>query len=98
MKGFPVFAIAPGRSLDTAISTGTAISRRNGQKYLHGPPSVIRREPFTVAAHESGRANSIFRKRMAKNCTLVPNRIELGFRYPLSYSVSDLKILEDHGS
>ena len=29
---------------------------------------------------------------------LVPNRIELGFRYSLSYSVSDLKILEDHGS
>src|SRR5271169_2503063 len=29
---------------------------------------------------------------------LAPNRIESGFRYSLSYSVSDLKILEDHGS
>jgi acetoacetate decarboxylase len=29
---------------------------------------------------------------------LAPSRIELGFRYSLSYSVSDLKILEDHGS
>jgi hypothetical protein len=29
---------------------------------------------------------------------LAPNRIEAGFRYSLSYSVSDLKILEDHGS
>jgi acetoacetate decarboxylase len=28
---------------------------------------------------------------------LAPNRIESGFRYSLSYSVSDLKILEDHG-
>jgi protoheme IX farnesyltransferase len=28
---------------------------------------------------------------------LAPNRIEAGFRYSLSYSVSDLKILEDHG-
>ena len=30
--------------------------------------------------------------------TLAPKRIECGFRYSLSYSVSDLKILEDHGS
>jgi acetoacetate decarboxylase len=29
---------------------------------------------------------------------LAPKRIEYGFRYSLSYSVSDLKILEDHGS
>ena len=29
---------------------------------------------------------------------LAPRRIEAGFRYSLSYSVSDLKILEDHGS
>ena len=29
---------------------------------------------------------------------LAPNRIESGFRYSLSYSVSDLKILEDYGS
>jgi acetoacetate decarboxylase len=29
---------------------------------------------------------------------LAPNRIESGFRYSLSYSVSDLKILEDRGS
>ena len=29
---------------------------------------------------------------------LAPNRIESGFRYSLSYSVSDLKILEGHGS
>jgi acetoacetate decarboxylase len=29
---------------------------------------------------------------------LMPNKIESGFRYSLSYSVSDLKILEDHGS
>jgi acetoacetate decarboxylase len=29
---------------------------------------------------------------------LAPNRIESGFRYSLSYSVSDLKILEEHGS
>jgi acetoacetate decarboxylase len=29
---------------------------------------------------------------------LAPKRIESGFRYSLSYSVSDLKILEDHGS
>jgi acetoacetate decarboxylase len=29
---------------------------------------------------------------------LAPNRIESGFRYSVSYSVSDLKILEDHGS
>jgi Acetoacetate decarboxylase (ADC) len=29
---------------------------------------------------------------------LAPNRIESGFRYSLSYSVSDLKILEDQGS
>jgi acetoacetate decarboxylase len=29
---------------------------------------------------------------------LAPSRIESGFRYSLSYSVSDLKILEDHGS
>ena len=29
---------------------------------------------------------------------LAPKRIEAGFRYSLSYSVSDLKILEDHGS
>ena len=29
---------------------------------------------------------------------LAPNRIECGFRCSLSYSVSDLKILEDHGS
>ena len=28
---------------------------------------------------------------------LAPNRIESGFRYSLSYSVSDLRILEDHG-
>jgi hypothetical protein len=28
---------------------------------------------------------------------LAPNRIESGFRYSLSYSVSDLSILEDHG-
>src|SRR5260370_23196473 len=28
---------------------------------------------------------------------LAPNRIESGFRYSLSYSVCDLKILEDHG-
>jgi acetoacetate decarboxylase len=27
-----------------------------------------------------------------------PIRIESGFRYSLSYSVSDLKILEDHSS
>jgi len=29
---------------------------------------------------------------------LAPNRIESGFRYSLSYSVTDLKILEDHVS
>ncbi|MDB5609360.1 MAG: Acetoacetate decarboxylase, partial [Bradyrhizobium sp.] len=29
---------------------------------------------------------------------LAPKRIESGFRYSLSYSVSDLKILEDYGS
>jgi acetoacetate decarboxylase len=29
---------------------------------------------------------------------LAPKRIEFGFRYSLSYSVSDLKILKDHGS
>jgi hypothetical protein len=29
---------------------------------------------------------------------LAPKRIEFGFRYPLSYSVSDLNILEGHGS
>jgi hypothetical protein len=29
---------------------------------------------------------------------LAPTRIECGFRYSLSYSVSDLKILKDHGS
>ena len=29
---------------------------------------------------------------------LAPKKIESGFRYSLSYSVSDLKILEDHGS
>ena len=29
---------------------------------------------------------------------LAPRRIEAGFRYSLSYSVSDLKILEDHDS
>jgi acetoacetate decarboxylase len=29
---------------------------------------------------------------------LAPRRIEAGFRYSLSYSVSDLKILENHGS
>jgi acetoacetate decarboxylase len=29
---------------------------------------------------------------------LAPNRIESGFRCSLSYSVSDLKILEDRGS
>jgi acetoacetate decarboxylase len=29
---------------------------------------------------------------------LAPRRIESGFRYSLSYSVSDLKVLEDHGS
>jgi hypothetical protein len=29
---------------------------------------------------------------------LAPTRIESGFRYSLSYSVSDLKILEDYGS
>jgi hypothetical protein len=29
---------------------------------------------------------------------LAPKRIESGFRYSLSYSVSDLKILEGHGS
>jgi Acetoacetate decarboxylase (ADC) len=29
---------------------------------------------------------------------LAPNRIESGFRYSLSYSVNDLKILEDSGS
>jgi hypothetical protein len=28
---------------------------------------------------------------------LAPNRIESGFRYSLSYSISDLRILEDHG-
>ena len=28
---------------------------------------------------------------------LAPSRIESGFRYSLSYSVSDLKILEGHG-
>jgi acetoacetate decarboxylase len=27
---------------------------------------------------------------------LAPSRIESGFRYSLSYSVTDLKILEDH--
>jgi acetoacetate decarboxylase len=27
---------------------------------------------------------------------LAPNRIESGFRYSLSYSVTDLRILEDH--
>lgn len=31
-------------------------------------------------------------------CALAPNRIVSGFRYSLSYSVSDLKILEDHSS
>jgi acetoacetate decarboxylase len=30
--------------------------------------------------------------------SLAPRRIESGFRYSLSYSVSDLKILEDLGS
>src|SRR5262249_41162087 len=29
---------------------------------------------------------------------LAPKRIECGFRYSLSYSVSDLNILRDHGS
>jgi acetoacetate decarboxylase len=29
---------------------------------------------------------------------LAPKRIESGFRYSLSYSVCDLKILEDHGA
>ena len=29
---------------------------------------------------------------------LAPSRIESGFRYSLSYSVSDLKILEDHSA
>ena len=29
---------------------------------------------------------------------LAPKRIECGFRYSLSYSVSDLKILEENGS
>jgi acetoacetate decarboxylase len=29
---------------------------------------------------------------------LAPSRIESGFRYSLSYSVRDLKILEDQGS
>jgi acetoacetate decarboxylase len=29
---------------------------------------------------------------------LAPRRIESGFRYSLSYSVNDLKVLEDHGS
>ncbi len=28
--------------------------------------------------------------------TLAPKRIESGFRYSLAYSVTDLKILEDH--
>jgi acetoacetate decarboxylase len=28
---------------------------------------------------------------------LAPNRIESGFRYSLSYSVNDLRILDDHG-
>ena len=46
-------------------------------------------------ANGSGRASLIFRKRMAKNS--MPSRLS-GFRYSLSYSVSDLKILEDHGS
>jgi hypothetical protein len=48
MKGIPVFAIVPRRSLDTPITARTAISRRNGQNYLHGPPSVIKREPFML--------------------------------------------------
>ena len=47
----------------------------------------------------SGKASLIFQKRMAKNSTRSRRkRIEFGFAYSLSYSVSDLKILEDHGS
>jgi len=30
--------------------------------------------------------------------TLAPNKIETGFRYSLSYSVTDLRILENHAS
>jgi hypothetical protein len=46
---------------------------------------------FTVL--KSGRRRAVYVKPL--HDAFVPNRIESGFRYSLSYSVSDLKILKD---
>jgi hypothetical protein len=45
IKGVRVFNIAPGRSLDIAMTSRAVISRRNGRNYPPGRPSVIEREP-----------------------------------------------------
>ena len=44
-EGVRVFAIAPRRSLNIAITSRVAISRRNGRNYPPGRRSVIEREP-----------------------------------------------------
>ena len=53
---------------------------------------------LTVAGAWIGKAELHFPETKGEELhALAPNRIESGFRYSLSYSVSDLKILEDHG-
>jgi acetoacetate decarboxylase len=56
-------------------------------------------DKLTVVGAWSGKGELNFPEANGEELdALAPNRIESGFRYSLSYSVSDLKILEDHGS
>jgi hypothetical protein len=54
---------------------------------------------LTVACAWIGKGELNFPKANGEELdALAPKRIESGFRYSLSYSVSDLKILEDRSS
>jgi acetoacetate decarboxylase len=54
---------------------------------------------LTVAGAWIGKAELNFPETKGEELhALAPRRIESGFRYSLSYSVSDLKVLEDQGS
>jgi hypothetical protein len=54
---------------------------------------------LTVAGARIGKGELNFPEANGEELdALAPKRIESGFRYSLSYSVSDLKILEDRSS
>jgi hypothetical protein len=92
LKGFIVPKSPFGQTAFAASCQAAAPDSQRSTNWRCRSPAIS-----PLPAHESGTASSMEANGEELHA-LVPNRIELGFRYSLPYSVSDLKILEDHGS